>query len=162
MATKKTPTKKPSAAKTSAVGMDAPELARIDELIVKSGRGGGVASAARTALQEFADDVVSPRFVLAAQSADPKVRAAAVAGGTATPRRRELFPLSAITACLDDVEARVRLAALTALNSGWGPKNEPVYAPQKAAIKPALEPRLKDSDKTVANQAAVVWKRLGL
>jgi hypothetical protein len=161
-ATKKTATKKTAAAKTSPAAALDPELAKVDDLIVKSARGGAVASGARTALQKLSDDVLGPRFVVAAKSADPKVRAAAVEGGTVTPRRRELFPLAAITACLDDVEAKVRLAALTALNRGWGPKHEAVYASQKAKIKPALEPRLKDSDKTVANQAAVVWKRLGL
>jgi hypothetical protein len=163
---KKTPAKKIPAKKIPATGASVPahdsELAKIDDLIVKSARGGGVASDARTALQALSDDVVGPRYVLAAKSANPKVRAAAVEGGTVTPRRRELFPLAAITACLDDVEAKVRLAALTALNRGWGPKHEAVYAKQKGAIRPALEPRLDDSDKVVAKQAAVVWARLGL
>ncbi len=162
MASKKTSAKKTSTRKTSTATTLDPKVAKIDELILKSARGGGVASGARTALQAFSDDVVAPRLVLAAKSADPKVRAAAVEGGTVTPRRRELFPLAAITACLGDVEPKVRLAALIALNRGWGPKSEPVYASKKSAIKPALEPCLKDDEKTVANQAAVLWKRLGL
>lgn len=138
------------------------KVAKIDELIAKSAKGGGTASGARTALQAFSDDVVGPRFVVAARSPDPKIRAAAVEGGTATARRRELFPLTAITSCLADAEAKVRLSGLIALNRGWGPRNDAVYAAVRAKIKPALEPLLSDKDRTVASQAAVVWKRLGL
>ncbi len=167
MAKNEKPVKKTGAASKAATARASKataggEVARIDELIAKSAKGGGVASEARTALAKLGDDVVSERLHLAVQSANAKIRGAAVEGGTATPGRRALFPLKAITGCLADVEPKVRLSALVALNRGWGPKNDPVYGPQRAKIKPLLEALLSDENKTIARQAAVVWKRLGL
>lgn len=161
MATKKTSAKKAQDMQNASRALE-PAVAKIDALIAKSATGGGPASEARTALHELPDESVCPRLVVATQSADPRIRAAAVQAGAATPGRRGLFPLAAITACLADEEPKVRLASLTALNFGWGPKNEPAYASQKAAIGPSLEPLLSDENKTVASQAAIVWKRLGL
>ncbi len=160
MAKSEKPVKKKTSAASKATAGG--EVARIDELIAKSAKGGGVASEARTALGKLGDDVVSPRFVVAVQSANAKIRGVAVEGGTATPGRRALFPLKAITGCLADVEPKVRLSALVALNRGSGPKNEAFYASQRAKIKPLLEPLLSDENKTVALQAAVVGTRLGL
>src|SRR4051794_2655888 len=81
---------KPDTKTAAPAAVDA-KVAKIDDLIAKSAKG-STASAARTALRAFSDDDVGPRFVVAVRSLDPKIRSVAVEGGTATPRRRELFP----------------------------------------------------------------------
>ncbi|CAN5635764.1 hypothetical protein BH09MYX1_BH09MYX1_30790 [soil metagenome] len=52
--------------------------------------------------------------------------------------------------------------ALHAVNKGGGPKLEAIFAPRAKEIAKTLEPLLKDEEKAVAKQAALVWKRLGL
>ena len=133
----------------------------IDKHIDHMAKGKG-ASAARTALRALSEDEVTPRLIAALKSEDDRVRAAAVGMCTTSPRGRELTPLAALTACLGDESARVRMSTLAALNQGWGPSNGAVYAAHGATIKPALTPLLKDPDATIAKQAAIVWVRLGL
>lgn len=150
--------KRVRSALTSAEGTDA----IIDALIVQSAKGGGAASDARTALLKHSDDVVTPRLLLALAGSNARVRSAAVEACTANPRRRELTPLGALVERLSDADASVRLSTLVALNRGWGPRNEAVYASQREAFAPALAPLLKDRDTKVAKQAAIVRQRLGL
>lgn len=135
---------------------------KIDDLIVKTARGGGAASGARTALRGLSDDDVTPRLCVALGHAKEQVRCAAVEQCTETPRRRELAPITEVVKCLADGSPKVRLSTLVALNRGWGPSNGAVYATQGDAIRPALERCLKDPEPRVASQAAIVWKRLGL
>ncbi len=158
--------KKPAAGKSTSEGASPSPgdalASKIDDLIVKSARGGGIASDARTALRELSDDDVTPRLCAALGSEQEKVRSAAVELCTETPRRRELAPLPAILKCLADESPKVRLSTIIALNRGWGPSNGAVYAALAATIEPALAACLKDPEPRVASQAAVVWKRLGL
>lgn len=135
--------------------------AAIDKLIVRGGKG-PQAVAARLELRDLAADVVMPRLLHHMTHAHPKVRGAAFEIATGSPAFREHAPLATIVAGADDPDPGVRLSVLLCFNRGHGSKNEAVYAPQRETIRPALEKLRVDADKRVAQQAKVVWTRLGL